>query len=229
MVESNIRWAIRRIAEIIKNPTKRRDIYMTLEWKAGYMEDTFIKQDYAWLAERLKPNSVVLDLGGAIGDSAVYFAGFENVSKVISLEPVPKVYAIGKKMVAESPRRVRNKIRFENCAISDKEGIKAIDGWLGWAFSTRKDKQRGVSVRQHTLDSITKDITNPIAIKCDIEGDERIIFNDADLSKVYVIELEHHWNCKELMKSILKDKGFKTKDLTPMNDMGCALMGAWRE
>ncbi len=230
MAESDLRWAMFKIAQLMKNPSKQRDIFMALDWKSGFLEETFIKQDYAWLAERLKPNTVVLDLGGAIGDSAIYLAGLKNVSRVISLEPVPKVYEIGKKLIAESPERIRNKIEFSNAAISDKEGKSLIqpNSWSGTAVSTRTE-DHGISISKHTIDSLTKGVTNPIAIKCDIEGDEKMIFTNADLSKVYAIQLEHHWNSKELVRGILEGKGFKTVDLNPMNEMGCALMGAWRE
>ncbi len=197
--------------------------------KAEHLSETFVEQPYHWLAERLRPDTVVIDIGGSIGDTALYFAQFPNVSKVISFEPTPGLYNGAMELLQKCP--LKGKIEFNNAAVSDKEGFKIGSKEVldSRQFSTMKEQHGGRKIQLYTLNQITKDIHKPIAIKCDCEGDEKIIFPDADLSKVYAIILEDHWYCRDEMKRVFAGKGFKTVELTSLNKEGSGMLGAWRD
>ncbi len=195
--------------------------------KAEHLHETFVGQPYRWLALRLKPNTTVIDIGASIGDTAIYFAQFPNVSKVIAFEPTPGLAQGASEILSKCP--LAERIDFRNAAVSNKEGnMKATTDVLGGKQASTM-KGTGKNIKVYSLNEITKDIAGPIAIKSDCEGDERLIFPDADLSKVYAIMLEDHFNCRDEMEGIFKGKGFKTVRLTPLNEMGCGMIGAWRE
>ncbi len=231
MTESNAEWGLRRAMEFIRSPAKTRQKYWAMDVKSGQMEETFIKEQYRWLLKRLKPNTTLLDIGASMGDASIYFASSPNVKKVISFEPVPKTYDLAKRMLETN--RYKEKIQFNNAAITNTDGVIYSDEWggwagKGWALSKVNGKGRW-KISQHTLDHIIKGINGHIAIKCDVEGDEKIIFPDADLSKVYAIILEYHWGCHDEVAKVLQGKGFKIKDIGPTDKNRCGIMGAWRQ
>lgn len=55
--------------------------------------EIFRDQTYKWLYERIKPNTLMLDIGGAIGDTATYFAMHPNTKEIWSYEPQKRLYA----------------------------------------------------------------------------------------------------------------------------------------
>jgi len=81
-----------------------------------------------------------------------------------------------------------------------------------------------------TLNDALKSLKN-VAIKCDCEGAEHKIFTkDADLSNVYVIEMEYHTGLQKLL-TVLKNKGFKVKLSKQYYDKYAGYMGylyAWK-
>jgi hypothetical protein len=66
-----------------------------------------------------------------------------------------------------------------------------------------------------SLNKILGKVRKPVAIKCDIEGDEYSVFDDeADLSKVYAIMMEYHYGFEPIEKD-LRAKGFKVSFTKP--------------
>jgi len=197
-------------------------------WKGAYLNEAFVEQVYHWLAMKFRSNTTVIDIDAAIGETAIYFAQFKEVDKVIAFEPSLKLYQCGKQMLEKCP--LRDKIDYRYGAVSEKAGMtKVSDKILGnKQFSSIGNQQTGREVKVYSLDEVLKQIDTPIAIKSDCEGDEKLIFPNSDLSKVYAIELEDHFNLRDHMKQVFEYKGFKTIELSGLNEMGCGLMGAWR-
>ena len=57
-----------------------------------------------------------------------------------------------------------------------------------------------------------------VAIKCDCEGAEATMFDDADLSQVYAMQIEYH-NCLSKVRDTLRKKGFRVSRKGP-KEMG---------
>jgi hypothetical protein len=55
--------------------------------------EIFKNQVYKWLYDRITPNTLLLDIGANIGDTAIYFAMNKNVREVWSYECDNKTYA----------------------------------------------------------------------------------------------------------------------------------------
>jgi len=175
------------------------------------LRDTFLVQPYYWLKTRLRPGTILIDIGANIGDTAIYFAMDDKVKRVVAYELMPHTLKEARQNVEASP--YRGKISLMNKAVSDTPGPMRIDsemlGSSGSSVSQMARSKNGVTVTRVTLRAVLKGMRN-VAIKCDCEGDERSIFNNADLSNVYAIQVEYH-NCLPEVLRALRGKGFKTK------------------
>ncbi len=215
-----------RIVEAIKNPLKVLEQHRL--WERVYTDahGTFVDQIYYWMVLHLKPNTVVIDLGAGWGDTAIYFAQFPNVKKVIALEPVPKLYNYAKRFISESP--FKNKIHLLNAAVGNKSGkrISQSGSWYNGSFSRRTGDSTGKKIEVYPLNYLMRSISGPIAIKCDIEGDADAVFRNANLSKVYLFIGDRDKRLETDLETILKNAGFKTQRTRDSPDAD--LLAAWR-
>ncbi len=175
--------------------------------------DVWIEQHYLWLYQRIKPGTTLIDIGANIGDSAIYFAMNPNIKRIVAYEPFPKVYQQMLKNI-EHPF-LRSKITPINKALAEKRMSKKIDSvtshsTIGADYITEKENDTGVRIESITLNDALEGLSN-VAIKCDCEGAEKYLFDEANLDKVYAIEIEYHKNCEDKVIKILKKKGFKIK------------------
>ena len=177
------------------------------------LEGTFMMQEYGWLAEGLRPNTTVLDLGANIGDTPIYFAIFPQVNKVYAYELLPSNYKLAIKYINKTPF-LKKKITMYNKGVSPTgRPLKIKDTWAGdvGAGQMLNESEEGVKVKMDTLKEALKGKKNVI-IKCDIEGSEKYLFENVDLSNVYRIQIEWHGEDSEKgIKKVLKAQGFKVK------------------
>lgn len=80
------------------------------------LRETFITQTYYPLTKILRKNTILLDIGANIGDTAIYFAQFDKVKRVISYEKDQKFFSRGMENVEDSP--YKNKIKFINAELN---------------------------------------------------------------------------------------------------------------
>ena len=207
------------IKQILEDPKSALRRYRLLEQRASLFDEIFMRQEYYWLVKNSKPGSVVLDIGANIGDTAIYFAMFDNINKVIAYEPVPMAYKLAKNFIEQSP--FHSKIILRNMAIGADRETKIISASrmidFGFDYTHVKDVS-GVNVKAITLNDALSDLDN-VVIKCDSEGSEATIFNDTDLSMVNAIELEYHGNLEQVLIG-LKGKGFRIKIKDPLKKQG---------
>lgn len=194
---------------LIKKPSLVFENLANLRAKLSYgtaLRETFISQDYLWLLQQARPDTVAIDIGAFIGDSAVYLAQSERIKMVYSFEPNQKSYLVAKENIADSPFRA--KIRLFNQAIGGAAGRgSSIGSGLGYTRFERSGSGSGIRIK--TLDDVLTGLSNVI-IKCDVEGAEVDIFSKAGLDRVYAIQLEYH-DTKEEMLRILKSRNFRVE------------------
>lgn len=196
---------------LVKAPrSKYRSIINALDFREAYAE-TFIGQQYKWLYDRIKPGTTLIDIGANIGDTTIYFSMNINVKRIEAYEPTLRLYEEAKRLLMRYP--YKNRIKFVNMAITH-------DG--GKVTTAYGDGNKTGSI---TLAMVLAG-RKKVAIKCDIEGEERYLFKDVDLSEVYAIEIECHYDCDAEVLSILKAKGFGTGYLTDPNYGRCLV---WAE
>ena len=193
------------------------------------LHGVFIKQVYRWLVEDIRPGTTVIDIGAFIGETAIYFAQYEGINKVIAYEPYPFLFEQAEKNIALSG--LSHKIQLFNAALAEINSIllvsKTHEADLG---SELKDSKNGKPIRIYSLNEILKGSTNVI-IKSNCEGSEHKIFNNSsNLESVYKIEMHYHYGVQQLEK-ILGEKGFKVKIQKEEDDLFKGEMGmlyAWR-
>ena len=178
------------------------------EYNKGYgaLGGTFIKQEYYELYSAIRPHTTLLDLGGAIGDTAIYFAMHPDVYRVITYESSPKSFRELRWNVSYS--RLRDKIECRNEALTADGGYVSNSHAKASGANKVSAAERGV--KAVTLKSVLQKTGGPVAIKCDIEGSEKGLF-DCDLSRVYAIELEYHEGLRGGMAATLRKAGFSVR------------------
>lgn len=194
--------------------------------KGSRSDEIFWQQEYAWLASRLKPDTIILDLGACIGDTPIYFAQFREVKKVIAIEPAIQSYKKMLEYLKACP--LKGKINPLNAAVGSKEGTiflnESIPDSTGSSIKSML-KADGKPVKVMTLNSLLEGLRN-VAIKCDIEGEEETLFDNANLSNVYALMVEwHNPQARDAVVKRLTDLGFMTE--TIMENEGIGMIKAW--
>ncbi len=157
--------------------------------------EVFIKQEYHFLIEDLRPNTIVIDIGAAFGETAIYFAQFDNVKRVDAYEPSPLVYSQMQQYIAESP--FNGKIRQINAAIKGNDSEMIVQK-VNRDLQEAKSSKEGMRIPVYSLKTVLKGEKNLI-IKCDCEGGKYEIFehvNKGVLKECYKIQIELQRNQK---------------------------------
>ena len=90
--------------------TSRKAIFDADLW---HYREIFRDQVYIWLYDRIRGNSLVLDIGANMGDTAIYFAMHPNTKRVWSYEPDIKEYR----------KLCYNTYKFQNKVITHNEAL----------------------------------------------------------------------------------------------------------
>jgi hypothetical protein len=181
--------------------------------------ETFVSQQYAWLASKLEPHTVAIDIGAHCGDSAIYMAQKENVDLVLAFDNDPGPAKRAEAIMMQAQPTVRQKIMYELAEVVGQENGK-FEVWIP----------------QITIRKILSRQRNPTVIKCDCEGAEHEIFTDAalgaaDLERVYAVQIEYHRGPQGLPR-FFSGMGFCVEVMPPwyhdesLGDVGW--LHAWR-
>jgi len=192
--------------ERMKNALINRDIH-------NVFDEVFAKGEYLKLYEAIKPNTILLDLGANVGDTAIYFALNNNIIKIISYESSPEAFQRLLKNI-----KIYKKIEPHNNAVMPKDGFVINKYDIPKSWNTVRKARKGI--KAITLASIlSKYKGHGIAIKCDIEGSEKDLFK-TDLSDIYAIEVEYHKGCYESVRHDLEKRGFKIENFKTTKGRG---------
>lgn len=197
--------------EAMLHPKRSARWYEELKTERARAQEIFWEQTYYWLVQQLKPGTTVLDIGANIGDTAIYFAQFDKVAKVMAYEPVPYTYDFMLAKLKTCP--LAHKIVPKREAVSNADSsMRVSDSYMdsrGESIETMGSAS-GVKVRITSLNSALHGLRN-VAIKCDAEGAEETMFDNADLSEVYAVILEWHGlRALEGSRQALEKAGFRT-------------------
>jgi len=165
-------------------------------------------------------NKTVVDIGGNIADSAIYFA-LRGATKIICLEPFPNNYQIAKKNIQEN--NFSNIIQMILAGCSANRGAITIDpDYKSDINSVIKVSKVGTKVPLLSLEDILKEnniqTISPIVLKMDCEGCEYetiLTANESTLQKFNHIMIEYHYGYKNL-KEKLQESGFKVSVTRPV-------------
>lgn len=154
-------------------------------------------------------NRHVVDIGGNIGDTALFFAN-EN-AEVISFEPVKHLYDLAVENVNLNPN-LKRKITLVNKAIGGKRGKLSLDSTSIIEYIDDDSNEMEVITIEDLFNQF--DFT-PDILKMDCEGCEFEIIEKYDLSIFNEILFEHHSKIVkkdyQILVNRLKEQGFKIK------------------
>ncbi len=201
------------LKNIILHPIRTIDRMEQIYSEWLLFTDRFMMQEYWWLASHMQKNTTVIDLGANIGDSSIYFAQFQNVRRVIACEPSPFAYSELVKKVEKCP--LKAKIKPINVAVSNYHGKTELSLFrknvIGLNALSEGDRG-GIKVRILPLATLIDKTSGPIAIKCDIEGGEELIFREPMNKRVYGVMLEWHKQPRRIAaRRDLEANGFSIK------------------
>ncbi|MCL4323214.1 MAG: FkbM family methyltransferase [Candidatus Thermoplasmatota archaeon] len=156
----------------------------------------------------------VIDIGGNIGDSAIYFA-IKGAKKVIVFEPYPHTFNLCKKNITISA--FKDKIDVINAGYG-KDTIVNIDETFIPDTSTQlKEDGQGRKVNIYSLRTLISkyDVFTGI-LKMDCEGCEYyLIDEDSEIIKKFkMIQIEYHYGYEKLVNKLV-ESGFKVHYTLP--------------
>ncbi|MGC8982046.1 MAG: FkbM family methyltransferase [Minisyncoccia bacterium] len=171
------------------------------------IREEFIEKQYSRLKVK---NRVVLDIGGYVGDSAIYFA-LEGAKHVFVYEPFIDPYKIAIKNVYEN--NLSNIIKVLNQGVGGEHRTIKIDKSFKSNMGTDLRSFRyGKRISIVTLNEIvSKYSLHDAVLKMDCEGCEYETILNSDkytLRKFKQIGLEYHYGYINLVKK-LKESGFR--------------------
>lgn len=153
----------------------------------------------------------VLDIGGSVGDTAVFFA-LRGASKVVAYEPLPAVYQLGVANVQLN--KLSDKVAFVNAAIGAKRSQIRVPGKLSGessrGYSTRSKKwldEQSVAVEVLPFSEAAEALSRPCLLKLDCEGcEEEVLMSqlDAVLRFRYVVFEYHEWATRSDLARMLR-------------------------
>ena len=162
--------------------------------------ELLVESAYSFITLNLKEHTTLIDIGAYIGDSAMLFAQFKDIDRVIAFEPNKKAYNRALYCNLQMPTNVARKILYKNVAIGS---INKMSNQLRDDYSSEyMDLNEWMCYKR-------------MAIKCDTEGSEYEIFNkDLNLKDVYLVQIEYHYGVQNIL-NVLNSKGFSVTFTDP--------------
>lgn len=172
-----------------------------LRWMPGVLD----KSSPLWNMESVE-GKIVLDIGGFIGESALYFIS-KGAKKVIISEPVPENVDIIKNNIQRNS--IQN-VEILDYGVGDEDGFITVNYDEFGADFGRTDGTKSVNIKVRHINEFLK--LSPDLVKFNCEGCERFILNaDRDLilniPEWYI--QTHTFELQNQIKSLMLSLGFK--------------------
>ena len=176
---------------------------------AATIFSTFVFKD--WKRLRVKGKNI-LDIGGYIGDTAIYFIS-QGARKVVVYEAFPYSFRIAIANINQN--HLEDRVEIKNCALGGEDTFITIDPEFVNSNESRAEPQEvGIKIPLITLETIVKQY-NIVdwSMKMNCEGCEYEVFQKtttATLRRFKEIYMHYHAEPAPIIKK-LKDAGFRVK------------------
>jgi FkbM family methyltransferase len=156
------------------------------------LSEVFVRGEYEWLDVK---DRVVVDIGGNIGDTALYFAS-RGAAHVYAYEPFEKIHRAALRNVSLAGVDNVDVVRAGVGAASTS--LRAKDG--GWTITRSSDDNGEVIAIRGLADVLNSAVTSHparrLACKVDCEGYEHELFKngvaDFSLAEQWMVEVHDH-------------------------------------
>ena len=192
------------------------------------IHDIYLVKPYAELKVR---NKVVVDIGAAIGDTAIYFKML-GAKKIIAFEPFPYSYNIAKKNILYNFKRYGKEVSLVNKAVGKHGHIVIRPDYESHSGSSLLNFEDGVRIEIMSLDEVVKKYKIPprSVLKVDCEGSELDVIKNASLKTLSLFDqiiLEYEHNDAAIV-DILKSAKFKIRKHIDNNNNKNGIIYAYR-
>ena len=171
-------------------------------------------------------NKIVIQAGGFIGDTALYYA--YRGAKVYSFEPEINSYRLALENIKLNPNLSKN-IVMKNYAVGKDENIEfPVDpNVTGGASAYSVTKNKTINTRSVSISTILKEfsIKNPFLLDLDIKGKEFEVIRDTTISEFEMVRIEYSSviegkkiGSRETIIKTLKKYGFNKIRIYKHND-----------
>lgn len=160
--------------------------------RAAIQSGTFEAEEIRNLSMLLQDDDVVLDIGAGTGFSSL-IAERCGVSKVIAVEANPALMPYIRRLLDANHAMHVTPVNcvLTNADVPEMTFYQRTDFWMGSLCDGPNPWVASVQVPTGSLNGMLRD--NAVSVvMCDIEGAETVIFADADLSGVRMIQVEVH-------------------------------------
>jgi FkbM family methyltransferase len=143
-------------------------------------EECFIRNVYEFKSKSFDVSKkyIVLDIGGYIGDSAIYFSQFDWCKKVYSFEIIPTLFNYSKKIIELNSSAIREKIEMFNFGLGSEDTKFIMDTYDKYICSEKKSEVTVKQASKILKEIIKKENICDIIFKIDVEGAEYEIIKD---------------------------------------------------
>ncbi|MEM3192032.1 MAG: FkbM family methyltransferase [Candidatus Parvarchaeota archaeon] len=189
--------------------TKMKTYYVKGAGSYETLLSTFVFEDWKWLPVKGKN---VLDIGGYIGDTALYFLA-RKAKLILVYEPFPYSYRIAMQNIIDNG--LQEEIKIVNAAVGGSETSMLIDpNYQNTNTSLAEPQEKGVEIKVLSLEYIANEHkTDDWVLKINCEGCEYGIFEKTSINtlrKFSHIQMHYHGNPSPLIDK-LEDAGFKVR------------------
>ena len=156
------------------------------------------------LRRRLKPGSVLIDVGANVGTFSIQLARAVQGLNVLAIEPVPQVYEALRSNIAKN--QVRDAVDTAQLAISDRHGTAIVTNDLAACnYVVPRKSRRAPPDSQQVVETTTLDLLveehalgTVDFVKCDVEGMELRVLLGAQsvlgrFSPELLLEIDERW------------------------------------
>ncbi len=161
----------------------------------------------------------VVDIGGYVGDTAMFFVAKQGASHVYSYEPFTTIYEVAKREV--SANGLSSRITMLNAAVAGARGQTTVNDKTTNFSAVRTPGKRGSgkNIPIFTLDDVVRKLKiKGGALKVDCEGAEYGIFRNASSEAIRsfdTIYVEYHYGYKTVVDRLEKE-GYRVTHTTPV-------------
>jgi len=218
-VYNNIKINIKGKA-LIEIKIKNRPLYIrAFSSDTQVFDQIFNKEEYKSLVDIYNqlfssPPELIIDLGANIGLTSVYFSDFYPKARIVAIEPFVESADVAEINLSNNPTKfnlIRGGVWNKNTLLSLKRDFR--DG-KEWSFNLVEDKNG--NVKGYSLSDLLDQYKQNVDIlKIDIEGGEKILFENESYARVFLknvkclaIEIHDEFKCREIIYRSLKDNGF---------------------
>lgn len=169
-----------------------------------------------------KENDLIVDVGGYIGESAIYFSRFTK-NKIYVLEPVKKNY--NKILINIQMNNLRNIIPFNLAMTADGRDVDMAirtDDLISSHITDKSGKIKSITLQKFIREN---NISKIDLLKLDVEGSEYEIImglDNSDFDKINNIMMEIHKSdiySREELINFIRDKGYTITCNSDKNDI----------